>query len=292
MIAPAASNGGTVDVPALMADAMRPRPFRLARVRRETRDTFTITLEPTEGDRSFIFRPGQFNMLYALGSGEVPISMSGPPGDVTHVVHTLRAVGPVTEHLHRLRTGDVIGLRGPFGTSWPVDAVHGSDVVFVAGGIGLAPLRPALYHVLAHRERYGRVVLLFGARSPDDILFAREIETWRGRFDVTVEVVVDRAAPGWHGSVGVVTSLIPRAPCDPAQTVAMICGPEVMMKFAVQELVERGVEPGRVYVSLERNMKCAIGLCGHCQFGPMFICKDGPVYRYDRVARLLGIREV
>jgi len=294
MIALAAPNGGkaAVDVSLPITDPMRPRPFRIARVHQETHDTFTITLEPTEGDHRFNFRPGQFNMLYALGSGEVPISMSGPPGDVAQVVHTLRAVGPVTEHLHRLRTGDVMGLRGPFGTPWPVDAVQGADIVFVAGGIGLAPLRPALYHVLAHREQYGRVVLLFGARSPHDILFTREIEMWRGRFDVTVEVAVDRAAPGWHGFVGVVTSLIPRAPCDPAQTVAMICGPEVMMKFAVQGLVARGVEPGCVYVSLERNMKCAIGLCGHCQFGPTFICKDGPVYRYDTVARLLAIREV
>ena len=136
--------------------------------------------------------------------------MSGPPGEVRQVVHTLRAVGPVTEHLHRLRAGDTIGLRGPFGTPWPVEACEGSDIIFLAGGIGLAPLRPALYHVLARRERYGRVVVLFGARTPHDILFTREIELWRARFDITVEVVVDRAAPGWHGFVGVVTSLVPR----------------------------------------------------------------------------------
>jgi len=164
--------------------------------------------------------------------------------------------------------------------------------VLVAGGIGLAPLRPAIYHLLAHRERYGRVTLLFGARTPHDILFAKEIEVWRGRFDVTVEVVVDRAAPGWHGFVGVVTSLIPRAPFDPHNAVALVCGPEIMMKFGVQELAARGVAGSRVYVSLERNMKCAVGLCGHCQLGPAFICKDGPVYRYDRMSTLLGIREV
>ena len=135
-----------------------------------------------------------------------------------------------------------MGLRGPFGTPWPVDAVEGPTSCFLAGGIGLAPLRPALYHVLAHRERYGRVVLLFGARTPHDILFTREIELWRGRFDITVEVVVDRAAPGWHGFVGVVTSLVPRAPFDPSQAVAMVCGPEIMMKFGVQELAARGVD--------------------------------------------------
>jgi NAD(P)H-flavin reductase len=282
---------GPAAAPAL-GDAMRPRPFRVTRYHHETHDTFTLTLQPADGGSGFAFRPGQFNMLYAFGAGEVPISMSGTPGTVSEVVHTIRAVGPVTEQLRNLRTGDSLGLRGPFGTPWPVDAVEGKDIVLVAGGIGLAPLRPAIYHLLAHRERYGRVTLLFGARTPHDILFTKEIEIWRGRFDVTVEVVVDRAAPGWHGFVGVVTSLIPRAPFDPHNAVALVCGPEIMMKFAVQELGARGVDGSRVYVSLERNMKCAVGLCGHCQLGPAFICKDGPVYRHDRMATLLGIREV
>jgi NAD(P)H-flavin reductase len=173
-----------------------------------------------------------------------------------------------------------------------VETAEGCDVLFLAGGIGLAPLRPALYHVLAHRERYGRVVLLFGARTPRDILFVREMELWRGRFDVSVEVVVDRASPGWHGFVGVVTTLVPLAPIDPSNTVAMVCGPEIMMKFAALELAARGIDPTRTFVSLERNMKCGIGLCGHCQLGPTFVCKEGPVYRYDAVARLLGLREV
>jgi NAD(P)H-flavin reductase len=286
-----AGRANPVGTPAAL-DVMRPRPFRIVHVHQETHDTFTIALEPTDGPGTFAFRPGQFNMLYAFGAGEVPISMSGRPGAVRQVVHTLRAVGPVTGHLRRLRAGDTVGVRGPFGTPWPVEAMEGADIIFLAGGIGLAPLRPALYHVLAHRERYGRVAVLFGARTPQDILFTREIELWRGRFDITVEVVVDRAVPGWHGLVGVVTSLIPRAPVDPAQTCALVCGPEIMMKFGIQELAARGVPASRVYVSLERNMKCAVGLCGHCQFGPTFICKDGPVYRYDTVAALLGIREV
>jgi NAD(P)H-flavin reductase len=285
VIAPAAAAGTVPDV-------MRPVPFRVRRVHNETHDTFTLTLTPAGAARTFSFQPGQFNMLYALGTGEVPISMSGPPGEVTEVVHTIRAVGPVTQQLHRLVAGDHVGLRGPFGTPWPVGAAVGHDVVMVAGGIGLAPLRPALYHLLAHRERYGRVTLLFGARTPHDILFTREIELWRGRFDVTVEVVVDRAAPAWHGFVGVVTSLISRAPFDPHHATAFVCGPEIMMRFAVQELGARGVGPSRVFVSLERNMKCAVGLCGHCQLGPTFICKEGPVYRYDTMATLLGIREV
>jgi NAD(P)H-flavin reductase len=271
---------------------MRPRPFRVVRVHPETHDTFSLTLEAVTPPHTLAFLPGQFNMLYAFGAGEVPISMSGRPGDVRQIVHTVRAVGAVTDQLRRLRIGDVVGLRGPYGTPWPVEAAEGSDVLFVAGGIGLAPLRPALYHVLAQRKRYGRVVLLFGARTPRDILFMREMELWRGRFDVSVEVVVDRAAPGWHGFVGVVTALVPIAPVDPTNTVAMVCGPEIMMKFAALQLGARGVDASRTFVSLERNMKCGVGLCGHCQMGPTFVCKEGPVYRYDAVAGLFAIREV
>lgn len=274
------------------ADPMRPAPFRVARRVVETHDVFTLALEPVAGPDGFPFEPGQFNMLYAFGAGEVPVSLSGPPGAVKQAVHTIRAVGPVTQTLRRLNRGDLVGLRGPYGSAWPVSLAEGSDVVLVAGGIGLAPLRPALYHLLAHRERYGRVVLLFGARTPRDILFAREIETWRGRFDADVEVVVDRAAPGWHGLVGVVTTLVPRAHFDPHNAVAFVCGPEIMMTFTVRALAHRGVAPARTWVSLERNMKCAVGFCGHCQLGPTFICRDGPVYRWDRVAPLLGVREL
>lgn len=275
-----------------LRDPMRPVACRVARTVAETHDTFTLILEPAEGSGDFSFEPGQFNMLYAFGVGEVPISMSGRPGITRQIVHTIRAVGPVTRTLQRLRRGDALGLRGPYGSAWPVVFAEGHDVLIVAGGIGLAPLRPALYHVLAHRERYGRVALLYGARSPRDILFAREVESWRGRFDVDVEVTVDRAAPGWHGQVGVVTTLVPRVHFDPENTTAFIVGPEVMMYYTVRELERREVAPQRIYVSMERNMKCGIGLCGHCQFGPLFICKDGPVFRWDRVAALLAIREV
>ena len=218
--------------------------------------------------------------------------MSGHAGDVEQVVHTLRAVGPVTDELHRLRAGAIVGLRGPFGTPWPVEAVEGSDIVLLAGGIGLAPLRPALYHVLARRERYGRVVVLFGARTPHDILFtrgdravARPLRHHRGGGRRSRSDGLARLRRCRHIAH-------PRAPFDPTQAVAMVCGPEIMMKFGVQELAARGVPASRVYVSLERNMKCAVGLCGHCQLGPTFICKDGPVYRYDTVSALLGIREV
>jgi NAD(P)H-flavin reductase len=165
-------------------------------------------------------------------------------------------------------------------------------VLLVAGGIGLAPLRPVVHHLLAHREQFGHVCLLFGARTPADVLFQKDIETWRGRFDASVEVSVDRAGPGWYGRVGVVTTLIPHARFDPANAIAFICGPEIMMHFTMRELERRELAREQAWVSMERNMKCGVGFCGHCQFGPLFVCKDGPVFRYDRVAPLLPVREV
>jgi NAD(P)H-flavin reductase len=272
---------------------MAPVAFRVRRVRRETRDTATVDLAPADaGGAGFAFLPGQFNMLYVFGIGEVPISISGDPGRPGPVAHTVRAVGAVTGAIRRLRRGDVVGVRGPFGTSWPVDAAQGLDVVIVAGGIGLAPLRPAVYRLLAHRERYGRIVLLYGVRTPQDLLFARELERWRGRFDLHVGVTVDAPVGGWLGNVGVVTTLIPQAPFAPTECLALVCGPEVMMRFAIAELRRRGVPGERIVLSMERNMKCAIGLCGHCQFGPHFVCRQGPVFRYPEVAPLLTVREV
>ena len=273
-------------------DPMQPAPWRVVRTQPETHDAFTLTLAPVEPGAPFTFEAGQFNMLFAPGVGEAAISMSGCSDTVDEVAHTIRAAGRVTKTLRSLKRGDVLGLRGPFGRPWPVSQAEGHDVLLVAGGIGLAPLRPALCHMLQHRERFGRVNLLFGARSPQDILFAKEIETWRGRFDVNVEVTVDRAGADWHGRVGVVTTLVPRAQFDPANAVAFICGPEIMMHFTQKELERRGVPDESIWVSMERNMKCGVGFCGHCQFGPLFVCKDGPVFRYDRVAPLLGIREV
>jgi len=273
------------------ADPMRPRPFNVLRTSRETGDTFTLTLEPAEGG-GFPFAPGQFDMLYVFGVGEAPISISGDPAKPEILVHTVRAVGSVTRALQGLSKGDQVGVRGPFGTPWPVEQAHGHDVVVVAGGIGLAPLRPVLYHLLLHRGQYGRVVLLYGARTPRDLLFARELREWRSRFDLEVEVTVDRATAEWQGAVGVVTKLIGRSPFDPASAMAFVCGPEVMIRFTAMALQGRGVADPNIFVSLERNMRCAVGLCGHCQFGPVFVCKDGPVFRYDRALPFFGLREV
>ncbi|MDX2044844.1 MAG: FAD/NAD(P)-binding protein [Acidobacteriota bacterium] len=274
-----------------MADPMLPEPYRIARVRRETHDTFTLELLPINSARAMSFAPGQFNMLYVFGTGESAISISGATTD-ERLVHTIRAVGTVTRALQRLKRGDVIGVRGPFGTSWPMQEAIGRDVVIVTGGIGLAPLRPVIYQVLAQRAQYGKFVLLYGARTPRDLLYARELEKWRGQFDCGVEITLDTADNDWRGNVGFVTALIPSAQFNPTNTVAMICGPEVMMRFTAQELRKRGMRDEQIYLSLERNMKCAVGFCGHCQYGPHFICKDGPVFRYDRIASLPGKQEL
>ena len=274
------------------SDPMLPHPYRVRRVQRETYDTFTIELDQANGVSGLPFAPGQFNMIYLFGVGEVPISISGDPAQSKALVHTIRAVGTVTKPIVRLKRGDVLGVRGPLGSSWPVEEAKGSDVVIVAGGIGLAPLRPALYYLLSHRASYGRVALLYGARTPEDLLYTRELEEWRSRFDMEVGVTVDAASGNWRGNVGVVTTLIPWARFEPSDTVAMVCGPEVMMRFTVQALQERGVAAENTFISMERNMKCAVGFCGHCQFGPTFICKDGPVFRCDRMELFLWKREI
>jgi len=274
-----------------MNTGLIPESFRIQTVHPELSDTFTLELVPLEGNRELHFLPGQFNMLYAFGQGEVPISISGDPTRTGSLVHTIRAVGPVTRAMWRMRAGEVMGLRGPFGTAWPVREMEGSDVVIVAGGVGLAPLRPAIYWVLAHRKRYGRVCIFYGSRTPDDMLYASELHQWRSHFDLMVDVTVDRSTGDWAGNVGVVPRLIRGGGFDPGNTMALLCGPEIMMTSAAETLEERGVDESRIYLSLERNMKCAVGYCGHCQLGPEFICKDGPVFRMDAVQALFAVEE-
>jgi NAD(P)H-flavin reductase len=264
-----------------------PIPVRVTDKRRETGDTWTLRLEPAPAG----FSPGQFAMLYAFGVGEAPISVSGIGGDGT-VVHTVRAVGAVTRALCAAQPGDVLGLRGPFGTAWPLAEAEGCDVVVIAGGIGMAPLRPVVHALLAQRERYRDVTVLYGGRSPAELLYEHELERWRSRFDVDVDVTVDVAGGDWHGRVGVVTRLVPRAVFEPSRTMAMMCGPEVMMRFAAAALQDHGVSDDRIWLSLERSMMCATGHCGHCQLGSLFICKDGPVFRRDDVERLMSVEEL
>ncbi len=271
---------------------MLPRPWRIEKVGKETADTFTLALAPTNGAPPLAFVSGQFNMLYVFGVGEAPISISGNPLEPWPLLHTTRAVGTVTRAMARLKKGDLLGVRGPYGAGWPLEGAVGHDLVLVAGGIGLAPLRSVIYEALARRKEFGEVVLLVGARTPQDIPFRAELRRWSRRRDLHVEITVDHVVGRWTGNVGVVTRLIPHAHFDPPKTIALMCGPEVMMRFTALELQKRGLTTDRIYASLERNMKCAVGFCGHCQFGPAFVCKDGPVFRYDRVKPLLGVREL
>jgi len=275
------------------ASAERPwtesPPWQVAASRPESHDTMTLELEPPA---PFGFEPGQFNMLRVPGIGEVPISISGDPSRPGPVLHTIRDVGAVTHALCALRPGQRVGVRGPYGTCWPVREAEGGDVIIVAGGIGLPPLRPAIYHVLANRELYGRLVLLYGARTPSDLLFTGELAAWRSRPGVTVEVTVDTAGRDWHGGVGVVPDLIGKSAFDPRAAVAFTVGPEIMMRFAVRALLAAGVPEDRVFLSMERNMQCAGALCGHCQLGPFLLCRDGPVLGYRQLARWMSVREL
>lgn len=276
--------------PGRLTDPMVPVPFRITKVRKELNDTFTLDLAPPD-DAPFRFLPGQFNMLYVFGVGEVPISISGDPARPEVLTHTTRAVGTVTNAMWAMKAGQALGVRGPFGSAWPVEAAEGKDVVFVAGGIGLAPLRPLIYRVLADRDRFGKVLILYGARTPEDILYDAEVRTWRGRFDLQVDVTVDRATGHWAGPVGVVTKLVNRGGFEARNTVAYVCGPEVMMRFATEALIRKGVPRDNVWLSMERNMKCAIGFCGHCQWGGRFVCKDGPVFNHAAIGDLLTLAE-
>ena len=273
------------------ADAMVPRLARVVRSRQDSPgvQTLDLTLEDGIWDG---FAPGQFNMLSVFGVGEVPISFSGDPADSSSVVHTVRAVGAVSVALAKLKKDQLIGLRGPYGRGWPLDSARGRDVLVIAGGLGLAPVRPLLYRLMADRQAFGHVSLLYGARGPSEILYRHEIETWRSRLDMEVEVTVDHADPSWRGHVGVVTSLIGRALFDPARTTAFVCGPEVMMRFSASALTAAGIAGDDIHLSMERNMKCAIGLCGHCQLGPVFVCRDGPVFSHTELARLMAVKEL
>jgi NAD(P)H-flavin reductase len=266
-------------------------PWRVTGTRRESHDVVTLELEPPAGE-VFSFRPGQFNMLGAFGAGEVPISISGDPAAGGPVLHTVRDVGLATRALCSLEPGDRVGLRGPYGTCWPLEEVEGGDVVIIAGGIGLPPVRPAIYHVLAHRGRYQRVALLYGARTPGDLLFTDELTSWRSRFDLDVQVTVDAAASGWRGDVGVVPDLIATARFHPAAATAFMVGPEIMMRFTVRALLSAGVPEDRIFLSMERNMQCAVAMCGHCQLGPFLVCRDGPVFCHRLLAPWLRLREV
>lgn len=281
-----------------MYDRSSPFGATVKWIRKETRDTFTCALKINSRDiqREYRFLPGQFNMLYVPGIGEAPISVSSSPLD-HYLTHTIRIAGDVTTALSGLGAGDVIGMRGPFGRGWPLEETEDLDLLIVAGGLGIAPLRSVARHIVKTHASKKRVVhprrmLLYGAKTPKDIVFRDEFPRYRDIFDVFL--TVDRTDPEeyWRGETGLVTKLFDRISLDPVCTIVLVCGPEIMMQASVRELILRGVPEERIFVSLERNMNCGIGLCGHCFFGPKFVCKDGPVFRFSEIEGLMGIKEL
>lgn len=254
--------------------------------------TYWFSFTDPKVQHMYRFEPGQFNMVYIPGFGEAAISISSDSENHSTLGHTIRFVGNVTRAVSHLKVGDIVGLRGPFGTVWPMQAMEGRDVIIAAGGIGLAPLRPVLYSIFRRRKDYGRIVLLYGARSPLDLLYRVELEQWSKLYQVDVLVTVDRGDSTWKGHIGVVTNLFSYIKLDSAATFAMVCGPEIMMQYTVQSVLQRGISPENLYVSMERNMKCAVGFCGHCQYGPYFICKDGPVFSYPQISSLFEKKEI
>lgn len=258
---------------------------RIVDVSTEYHGINTYRLQATQNDSPdlYTFVPGQFNMLYLPGVGESAISMSGSPERPTEWMHTIRIAGNVTRSLAALQRGDTLGVRGPFGTGWPIPELTGRDVVLVAGGLGLAPLRPLIDHVIRQRSRFGKIWLIIGARSPASLLYRTEYDRWR-QAGLEVQLTVDQPESSWSGPIGVVTLPLERIEwARPDQTSLLTCGPEVMMKYVALMAIRRGIAADQVWVSMERNMQCAVGLCGHCQWGAAFICKDGPVLRYDRI---------
>jgi anaerobic sulfite reductase subunit B len=272
------------------AAPMQPLPYQVTGVHRETYDTATLVLRP-QAEAIPAWEPGQFTMLYAFGVGEIPVSVSGDPRETHRLVHTVRDVGAVSRALANARPGAVLGVCGPFGRGWPADDPPPRDVVIVAGGLGLAPVRPIIYRILARHRRRGRVVVVVGARTPGDLLYTGEYEAWRA-LGVEVRVTVDRADATWCGRVGLVTGPLAETPIDPDHTTAFVCGPEVMMTAAAEALIARAVPAERIMLSLERSMKCGIGICGHCQLGPDLICRDGPCVSYAHAAPLLKVKEL
>jgi NAD(P)H-flavin reductase len=270
---------------------MVPVPHRVADKRQETHDTWTLLLEPSR-ESIAPFSPGQFAMLYAFGVGEIPVSFSGESEDGGRLRHTVRSVGATSGAICSLEKGAYVGVRGPFGSSWPVTEAEGRDVIVVAGGIGLAPLRPVIYHVLSHRERFARVTIAYGARAPAELLYMEELQHWRARLDVELGVTVDSAGAEWRGRVGVVTTLIGAGQFDAANATAFVCGPEVMMRFTIAALRDAQLPDASIRVSMERSMKCAVGHCGRCQLRERFVCKDGPVFRGDEIGALMRVREL
>lgn len=269
--------------------SMVPKRYTVKSISHDTHDTYTLTLRPLEG-KVPDHLPGQFNMLYHFGFGEIAISISGRPSQRDEIVHTIKAVGPVTQAMQKLKAGDEIGIRGPFGAAWPLPK-KGGNLLVVAGGLGLAPLCPLMHHLADNKDQFKNITLLYGTRTPEDIFYKNEMEEWKKK-GIEVKISVDKGDENWRGDVGVITLLIHKHLPDPQNTRIFLCGPEIMMKFAIVEILRQPVPEDEIYLSMERNMKCAVGFCGHCQYGPYFLCKDGPIFSFPQLKSWLPIKEL
>ena len=277
----------------MRGDPMLPSRYRVADRHVETHDSVSLRLTPIDEGLA-PFRPGQFAMLYRHGTGEVAISISGDPVNADgSLVHTIRDVGAVSHALHDAAPGDILGVRGPFGSDWDLESAAGHDLIIIGGGVGLAPLRPVILSALARREHFGTITVIVGARGPQEFLFRTQLSSWADRVDLSLHMTIDQPASGWYGLVGFVTEPLAHVRiARPGQTIAFLCGPEPMMRFCANALRGKSLKPAQIRLSLERNMKCGVGLCGHCQLGPLLVCRDGPVVDYATAAPLLAIREL
>ncbi|MCP5468788.1 MAG: FAD/NAD(P)-binding protein [Deltaproteobacteria bacterium] len=271
-----------------------PHPAEIIEKRQENENTYTFRLRFCEEEvqRHYRFLPGQFNMLYAFGVGEVPITLVSDPMDTEFLDHTIRIVGNVTQALARLHVGDKLGLRGPFGSAWPLDKAQGHDVLVLTGGLGCAPSMGAIRYIMRHRSSYGKLAILHGVKAPSDLIYQKKFLEWGKIPNTEVFLSADQADRTWKHKVGLVTHLLDQVNFDAGRVLVMMCGPEIMMRFAVKECLVKGIQADAIYLALERNMKCALGFCGHCQLGPQFICKDGPVLCYDKIKNIFDIKEV
>jgi NAD(P)H-flavin reductase len=276
--------------PIAQADPMLPHRAVVCAIKPETYGISTFSLEYRDSNVPVGFQPGQFNMIHLPGFGEVAISICSDPATPRVMEHTIRYAGSVTRALGRLKIGDTVGLRGPYGNPWPMELAEGKDLMIVSGGIGLAPLRPVILQVLHHRSSFGRVLVLYGGRTPQDLLYTDEFEQWQDA-GIEMNVSVDRADENWKGQVGVIPMAFYRIRLNHRNTLVFSCGPEIMMRFVIYEAMARRIPKESIYVSMERNMKCAIGFCGHCQLGPAFICKQGPVFRFSAIEPFFGKEE-
>jgi NAD(P)H-flavin reductase len=273
-------------------DTWEPIPYRIINKKTENNKLMTLVLEPAEERSIEPIQPGQFNMLYVFGVGEIPISTSSLAVTHPQIVHTIQDVGLISKAINQLSPKDVVGIRGPFGSTWPVKKAYGKDVMIMAGGVGLCPVRPLIESLLSDREQIGELNILYGSRSPENIIFHQDIISWQSDPGTNFLVTVDHAFSSWHGNIGVVTRLIPKSRFDPENTVVYICGPEVMMRFGAYACLDEGIPEDQIFLSMERNMKCAIGFCGHCQYGPHFLCKDGAVFSYPQIKPYLNVQDL